>query len=44
MLKLTNIVKEYVSGDSNVAALRGVDISNKETDDIIRIALKNLSR
>ena len=27
-----------------VAALRGVDISNKETDDIIRIALKNLSR
>lgn len=27
-----------------VAALRGVDISNKETDDIIRLALKNLSR
>ena len=27
-----------------VAALRGVDISNKNTDDIIRIALKNLSR
>lgn len=27
-----------------VAALRGVDISNKETDDIIRVALKNLSR
>ena len=27
-----------------VAALRGVDISNKEPDDIIRIALKNLSR
>ena len=27
-----------------IAALRGVDISNKETDDIIRIALKNLSR
>ena len=27
-----------------VAALRGVDISNKQTDDIIRLALKNLSR
>ena len=27
-----------------VAALRGVDISTKETDDIIRIALKNLSK
>ena len=27
-----------------VAALRGVDVSNKETDDIIRLALKNLSR
>ena len=27
-----------------VAALRGVDISNKNTDDIIRLALKNLSR
>ena len=27
-----------------IAALRGVDISNKETDDIIRLALKNLSR
>lgn len=27
-----------------VAALRGVDISNKATDDIIRLALKNLSR
>ena len=27
-----------------VAALRGVDISSKETDDIIRIALKNLSK
>ncbi|MBR2381939.1 MAG: Holliday junction branch migration protein RuvA [Clostridia bacterium] len=27
-----------------VAALRGVDISNKDTDDIIRIALKNLSK
>lgn len=27
-----------------VAALRGVDISSKETDDIIRLALKNLSR
>ena len=27
-----------------IAALRGVDISGKETDDIIRIALKNLSR
>ena len=27
-----------------IAALRGMDISNKETDDIIRIALKNLSR
>lgn len=27
-----------------VAALRGIDISNKETDDIIRLALKNLSR
>ena len=27
-----------------VAALRGVDISNKETDDIIRLALKNLSK
>ena len=27
-----------------VAALRGVDISGKQTDDIIRIALKNLSR
>ena len=27
-----------------VAALRGVDILNKETDDIIRLALKNLSR
>ena len=27
-----------------ISALRGVDISNKETDDIIRIALKNLSR
>ena len=26
------------------AALRGVDVSSKETDDIIRIALKNLSR
>ena len=27
-----------------VAALRGVEISNKETDDIIRLALKNLSK
>ena len=27
-----------------IAALRGVDISNKNTDDIIRLALKNLSR
>ena len=27
-----------------VAALRGIDISNKETDDIIRLALKNLSK
>lgn len=27
-----------------VAALRGVDLSGKETDDIIRLALKNLSR
>lgn len=27
-----------------VAALRGVDISNKQTDDIIRLALKNLSK
>lgn len=27
-----------------VAALRGVDVSSKETDDIIRLALKNLSR
>ena len=27
-----------------VAALRGVDISSKATDDIIRLALKNLSR
>ena len=27
-----------------VASLRGVDISDKETDDIIRIALKNLSK
>ena len=27
-----------------VAALRGVDISTKETDDIIRLALKNLSK
>lgn len=27
-----------------VAALRGVDISNKNTDEIIRVALKNLSR
>ena len=27
-----------------ISALRGVDISNKETDDIIRLALKNLSR
>lgn len=27
-----------------IAALRGVDISNKETDEIIRLALKNLSR
>lgn len=27
-----------------IASLRGVDISNKETDDIIRLALKNLSR
>lgn len=27
-----------------VAALRGIDISSKETDDIIRLALKNLSR
>ena len=27
-----------------LAALRGVDISNKETDDIIRLALKNLSK
>ncbi len=27
-----------------LAALRNVDISNKETDDIIRLALKNLSR
>ena len=27
-----------------VAALRGVDISHKNTDDIIRLALKNLSR
>lgn len=27
-----------------VAALRGVDVSGKETDDIIRLALKNLSR
>ena len=27
-----------------VAALRGIDLTNKETDDIIRLALKNLSR
>ena len=27
-----------------VAALRGVDIANKETNDIIRLALKNLSK
>lgn len=27
-----------------LAALRGVDISNKATDDIIRLALKNLSK
>lgn len=27
-----------------LAALRNVDISNKDTDDIIRLALKNLSR
>ena len=27
-----------------VAALRGVDLANKETDDIIRLALKNLSK
>ena len=27
-----------------IAALRGVDISNKKTDDIIRLALKNLSK
>ncbi|MBO5716122.1 MAG: Holliday junction branch migration protein RuvA [Clostridia bacterium] len=27
-----------------VAALRGVDLAGKETDDIIRIALKNLSK
>ena len=27
-----------------IAALRGVDISNKNTDDIIRLALKNLSK
>ena len=27
-----------------VAALRGVDITSKETDDIIRLALKNLSK
>ncbi len=27
-----------------VAALRGVDISDKQTDDIIRLALKNLSK
>ena len=27
-----------------VAALRGIDLANKETDDIIRLALKNLSR
>lgn len=27
-----------------IAALRGVDISNKQTDDIIRLALKNLSK
>ena len=27
-----------------IASLRGVDISNKETDDIIRLALKNLSK
>ena len=27
-----------------VAALRGIDLAGKETDDIIRLALKNLSR
>ncbi len=32
MLKLTNIVKEYVSGDSNVAALRGVDLEFRESE------------
>ena len=30
MLKLTNIVKEYPTGDSKVVALKGVDIEFRE--------------
>ena len=32
MLKLTNIVKDYVSGDSVVKALKGVDIQFRESE------------
>ncbi len=32
MLKLTNIVKEYAAGDTNVAALRGVDLEFRESE------------
>ena len=32
MLKLKNIVKDYVSGDTTVHALRGVDIEFRKSE------------
>ncbi|MBO7217427.1 MAG: ABC transporter ATP-binding protein, partial [Clostridia bacterium] len=32
MLKLTNIVKEYLSGDNKVSALRGVDLTFRQNE------------
>jgi len=32
MLKLTNIVKEYVTGDSTVSALKGVSLEFRKSE------------
>ena len=32
MLKLTNVVKEYVTGDSKVSALKGVSIEFRKNE------------
>ena len=32
MLKLTNITKEYLSGDSKVEALKGIDIEFRKSE------------